>query len=127
MERTKTEADHEASFTDRQSKSLDHGSGRQRGKEYFKDGEGGAAWAHLQVDQEEQLVHQQDDCHRCLPTTAPHSEASTCRSRPRLALPGSIAVEQCRRCASSHDEMRFDTFSCHDQLNYHNFCLQNDT
>lgn len=38
--------------------------------ESVKDREERSAWARLQLHQEEQLVRQQDDCRRCLPTAA---------------------------------------------------------
>lgn len=39
-ERSRTKADQEVSVNERQSKSMDHRGGRQRGKEYFKEGGG---------------------------------------------------------------------------------------
>lgn len=71
--------------TDKEGRGRREGGGRERSMDGWRGvrrREERPAWTRLQFHQLEQLVWQQDDCHRCLPTSA--TLASTCHSTRRL-------------------------------------------
>lgn len=99
MERTKTKADQEGSFTERQSKSLDHGGGRQRAKEYFKNGVGGGQPGHTC-----RFTRRSSLCtSRTTVTAACQPQPRTAKQHPAAPDPAwrSIATERRRQRASS--------------------------
>lgn len=98
MEGTKTKADQEGSLTERQSKSLDHGGGRQRAEEYFKTGGGGQPGHTCRFPRRSSLCTS-----RTTVTAACQPQPRTAKQQPAAPDPAwrSIATERRRQRASS--------------------------